>query len=282
MKDDKTLTFIPSGGLANRMRAMASALNLYRHTGRRIDAVWFRDWGLNARFCDIFEPIHAVGLTLREATWLDAITVDRARSRNFNIPKLYQWLRYSKRIYEKQITPLKVNEHFDFDKWAASDDRRLYMSCYQVFGEFENYDSVIRELFVPVDAVQRKIKQYVSQFAKHTVGMHIRRTDNAESIKNSPTEKFFEMADKEIEVDNTTKIYLATDDEPTKEEFRRKYGERVITPSAPATRGSLDGIQDGIVDMWTLAATDIIYGSKGSSFSPMAASIGGNKLIIVE
>jgi hypothetical protein len=34
--------------------------------------------------------------------------------------------------------------------------------------------------------------------------------------------------------------------------------------------------------MWTLAATQKIYGSAGSSFSPMAASIGGTPLEICD
>lgn len=277
--DKKTLTFIPSGGLANRMRAMASALNLYHHTGREVRVVWFKDWGLNARFCDIFEPLDCDGMTLREASLLDLMTVDRARSRNFYLPKLYQGMYFSKAIDEKSVTPLK-QRGFNFDEWAKY-GKRLYMSCYQVFGEFEDYYGLIRQLFKPVPAVMDKVNGFVSQFSGHTIGMHIRRTDNVESIQCSPIEKFLAIADKEIQADGNTKIFLATDDEDTKTTFRQRYGERIITPDAPASRGSLEGIQDGIVDMWTLARTSIIYGSKGSSFSPMASTIGGNALVIV-
>lgn len=273
------ITFIPSGGLANRMRAMASAVNQSQLSGAEINMIWFSDWGLKARFCDTFEPFSIEKIRLREATVIDKITVDRARKSNFFIPSIYQKVVYSKRILEQQVTPLK-KQNFDFVEWAREGNN--YMSCYQVYGDFADYEGLIHKLFTPVKVIQDKIAVYTTQFSQHTIGMHIRRTDNAESIKCSPTEKFIEKADAEIAKDDRTKIFLATDDEETKKLFRQKYGDRVITPDVPASRDSLEGIRDGIVDMWTLAATDIIYGSKGSSFSPMASTIGRNALVIIE
>ena len=48
------LLFVPSGGLANRMRAMASAWQLAVHTGVKVETVWFGDLALNAPFHSIF------------------------------------------------------------------------------------------------------------------------------------------------------------------------------------------------------------------------------------
>ena len=50
------LLFVPSGGLANRMRAMASAWQMAQHTGVKVETVWFCDWALNAPFHAIFPP----------------------------------------------------------------------------------------------------------------------------------------------------------------------------------------------------------------------------------
>ena len=50
----KDITLIPVGGLANRMRAIASAVELSRICDCRLNVYWFRDMGLNARFGDIF------------------------------------------------------------------------------------------------------------------------------------------------------------------------------------------------------------------------------------
>ena len=61
------LLFVPSGGLANRMRAMASAWQLAVHTGVKVETVWFCDWVFNAPFHSIFEPIDNVAMVAREA-----------------------------------------------------------------------------------------------------------------------------------------------------------------------------------------------------------------------
>lgn len=268
-----TLTFIPSGGLANRMRAISSAVNLSQHTGIHVDIVWFNDWGLKARFMDIFKPIDMEGISLRECTPIDKLTVDRARRKNFYIPSLYQHLVYDRMITEKAVATLR-DQNFDFASWVSA-AKHPYMSCYDVFGEFDDYGALIRRLFVPQQIIMNKVSVNISSFSSHTIGMHIRRTDNIDSIRNSPTEKFLETADRELKQNPDTMIFLATDDEAIKEIFRNRYSDHVITPKAKASRDSLAGIRDGIVDMWTLAATDMIYGSYGSSFSVMASNIGG-------
>lgn len=78
-----------------------------------------------------------------------------------------------------------------------------------------------------------------------------------------------------------TRLYLATDDEGVKAEVLARYGRRVVTAPAEASRGSVGGIRDGLADMLTLARTSVIYGSAGSSFSEMAARIGGVPLEVL-
>ncbi len=67
-------------------------------------------------------------------------------------------------------------------------------------------------------------------------------------------------------------IYLATDSEEVKREMKERYGYRNTCSGKKAYRGSLEGIREGITDMYTLARTQKIYGSFQSSFSDMAAA----------
>jgi hypothetical protein len=256
------------------MRALASAYTLTQAVDSRLDIVWFRDWGMQAAFSDIFEPTPL--LPVREATWSDYLLYDRARQKNLFLTKLPQWLLFDRRIKEQRIWYLK-RDGFDFEAWARG--HRCYMSCYQVFGTFP--DALYGKLFQPVSEVVRQVDAYRRQFSAHTVGLHIRRTDNAESIAKSPTSLFVDKMKAEIDGHDDTKVFLATDDEAVKQEFRSLFGQRVITPAATATRSSVEGIRGGLVDLYTLAATQKIYGSAGSSFSPMAASVGGTPLEIV-
>ena len=50
MRNQRQLCFIPSGGLGNRMRAVASAYLLHSQTGVEVRVKWFRDWALDAPF----------------------------------------------------------------------------------------------------------------------------------------------------------------------------------------------------------------------------------------
>ena len=69
-------------------------------------------------------------------------------------------------------------------------------------------------------------------------------------------------------------IYLATDSEEVKWEMKERYGDWIF---CSGKKGTVDlrnkGV--GITDMYTLARTQKIYGSFQSSFSDMAAQIGG-------
>ena len=52
---------VPSGGLANRMRAIASAYTLTQAVGSRLETVWFQDWALTCTFlwverCKVLRP----------------------------------------------------------------------------------------------------------------------------------------------------------------------------------------------------------------------------------
>ena len=238
------LLFVPSGGLANRMRAMASAWQLAANTGVKVETIWFCDWALNAPFHSIFEPIDNVEMVAREAKAWELLTLDRPRERNFRIPLLYQRLRFAQRIDEWQVTPLK-NQGFNFNEWARG--KNSYMSCYQA----------------------------------HTIGVHIRRTDNKESIERSPLSLFVDAARREIDQHDDTRIFLATDDEATKTALKAEFGNRIITSPKPAARNSIAGIRGGVAELWMLASTTTIYGSAGSSYSVMAAKIGDNNLEIL-
>ena len=270
------LLFVPSGGLANRMRAMASAWQLAVHTGVKVETVWFCDWALNAPFHSIFEPIENAEMVAREAKAWEQLTLDRPRKRNFRIPLLYQQLRFAQRIDEWQVTPLK-NKGFDFNKWAA--EKNSYMSCYQDFGHVPN--SVYKHLFHPVGHILEEMQGYHEQFSAHTIGMHIRRTDNKESIERSPLSLFIDAAQREIDLHDDTRIFLATDDEGTKTALKAEFGNRIITSSKPAARNSIAGIRGGVAELWMLASTSTIYGSAGSSYSVMASKIGENKLEVL-
>ena len=154
------------------------------------------------------------------------------------------------------------------------------MASYHAFYPYEQ--SLIGEIFTPIQFIKERIDDRCTQFVNNTIGVHIRRTDNIASIQQSPLVLFFEIVDEELDKDNHTMIYLATDSEEVKLQMGKRYGNRIISSSTPADRNSVAGIQDGLIDMYTLARTRKIYGSFQSSFSEMASQIGGIPIEILK
>lgn len=268
--------FIPVGGLANRMRALASALTLARKSDCRLQVIWFQDWALHAPFHSLFQKIRVPDLALKEAAFSDCL-YDRPRQRNLYFPRLFQQMRFRGCLYEKSITPL-CKQNFDFTKWARQGD--VYMASYTAFQEY-SYD-LLRKLFVPQPEIQQTIDRRCARFTARTIGVHIRRTDNTASIQQSPIELFYTAIDRELDAYPELSIYLATDSETVKQELKDRYGNRLFCAQKEADRSSTAGIQGGVADMYTLARTHKIFGSFQSSFSELASQLGNVPLEIVK
>ena len=263
------ITFVPAGGLANRMMAMASAYAMTQETGDDLNVIWFQDWALNAPFHSVFTPIP--GMKLKEATLSDKLLYDRARKKNLWIPSLPQRLLFERRIQEQDVEALK-SKHFDFNEWSRG--HTCYMSSFNAFGTFS--DTLYAQLFHPVAEVSAVIDRYYAEFSSHTIGMHIRRTDHVLSIQNSPDYLFIEKAEEEIATHSDTKIFLATDSCEVKNLFSAKFGNRILMQEDEASRDSINGIRGGLIDMYTLSRTCKIYGSMSSMFSLIASKLGEN------
>lgn len=278
MKDDKNksrLLFVPSGGLGNRLRAIVSAVQLSETTGTALRIVWFKDWGMGAEWREIFKPMKHYAL--REASLLDSLVYDRPRKRNFFVPKLFQNLLFEQRIDEYDVTPLK-RKNFDFCVWAKG--RNSYMSCYQDFGTVDN--SLYSDLFSPTDEIEQRIARNLEQLGDAPIGIHVRRTDNRAAIERSPISLFFDAMDSIVRDNPAQRFYLATDDEETKNEMLKRYGDALLMSSSKAERGTTEGIKDAVVEMFTLARCREIYGTADSSFSVIASRIGDIPLTILE
>lgn len=121
---------------------------------------------------------------------------------------------------------------------------------------FQLYDYAwISRLFVPVDEIMEEVENRCRNFSDAMIGVHIRRTDNLASIRQSPIELFYQKLDEKIKEDGKVAIYLATDSEEVKREMKERYGDRIFCSGKKADRGSLEGIREGITDMYTLART---------------------------
>ena len=274
----KTNTIILEGGLGNRMRVAAAAYTLALKIQQPLRVLWLPQWGMPCRFDQLFLPLQTpLPFQLRDAQGLEKIIYTRARLSNLWMPRLAQKLLYRHIILAPQIYYLN-KDGFDYEAWFRQGN--AFMTAYRDFCSWD--DALLAQLFQPLPALQQQIDQQTARFTASTIGVHIRRTDNQQSILQSPIQLFFDTLDRLLQEQPDTLIYLATDDQATKQQMRQRYGtQRIITSTQPATRDNDKGIQDALVEMYTLSRTSKIYGSAESTFSEMAAKLGQIPLYVL-
>ena len=281
----KTNTIILEGGLGNRMRVAAAAYAMAQRTGIPMRVLWTSQWGMRCRFDNLFITSPAPSAAkeggeyvLRDAQGFEKVIFARPTWKNLYLPRLLQRLCYRHIILSPQIYYLQ-RDGFDFETWFQQGG--TLMTAYRDFCEWD--DSLIPLLFRPLPAIEQEVSTRAAAFTPHTIGLHIRRTDNQASIDASPDELFFDTVDRELAQHPDLHIYLATDDEPTKALFRQRYGtDRIQTAPTQATRDSASGIHEALIEMLLLARTNHVYGSAGSTFSEMAVKFSGTPLTILK
>lgn len=243
----------PLGGLCNRMRVIVGAASLAKKLGKRMVIVWTQDQSLNARFDELFEPIP-----------YEVIET--------NLTSLSQRLRW------KYLTHLRRCTVLD-DTWIHENARGKDFSHWK--DKVENNNILINSnldiLFDGDYSIFKAKESLLNEFNnviidKGVIGIHIRRTDNMNAVKFSPTKLFLEKMNEEISLNPTIRFYLATDDPKEENIFLKEYGERIIIYQKHSLdRNNPIAIKDAVVDLYNLSRCRKIYGSYYSSFSDTAA-----------
>lgn len=272
----------PIGGLANRMRCIASGIALAMATGSDYEVVWAVNDELAARYEDLF----ILPDVLKDRIKYPSKAIYRI---NYSIPRL-------RNLYITSLT-LKRYSHRFFDEFASLDDviqdskQRLfgntgnrkgtiYIQAGTVFYPFSN--QYYRTLFNLNPEIENRVNIKKRMLGNDYIGIHIRRSDNLMSVKYSPDELFITEIEKILSQNPHTKFYLATDSEETKVKFITQFGEDTIFCSRnPATRTTLNGIKDATEELFILAGAKKILGSYYSSFSESASIIGNAPLVQV-
>ena len=259
-----SLTLVPLGGLCNRLRMIQSGLTLSAIAKAEVQIVWVRNQELGAAFTDMFMPISHESLSETSPFTFTETENNRryalSRKRNLFLPSIWQRYRYDLRITDKHIPdgglPNIISD--------ISGKRVLIQSG---LGFYPCNDHSFTEYFKPNEAVRELIQETSRNITPHTIGLHIRRSDNTKAIRYSPPECFEDIIRKEIERDPLTTFLLATDDETIKQRFLRTFPDQVITSPFKADRTSVQGMQQAAAELFALGMCRRFYGSYWSSFS---------------
>lgn len=262
------IRFLPYGGLCNRLNAVATAVSLAA-MGHRVEVLWLRKSWCAAAFEELFEPLAVEGLRLRSADGASLLW-QRSLPRNLRqAGRVRGWMGWH------NLEDVYPNDTPALTERMAGAERVYISTCQRLLPP----TTPLRTLFKPIAPIADKIASVVGTFSPNTYGLHIRRGDHDYCREHSPLEAFTRRMDALIAQEPDACFYVATDDATVREELIARYPNRIrYYEGATLSRSSVEGMQDAVVDLFALSHTKRIYGSLASSFSEVAAELGGVEL----
>ena len=261
---NSTIFLKTKGGLCNRLRAIDSAIILSKKINKKLIVIWENNNDLGANFNDLFEDIKDVKVVAQCPKNISFFLQKKTLLKLLN----------NMLVLNTEITTLNIKLLFKSKTFLSElkTYRYIYFETEHAFLYPENF-----KMFKPLKVIQKIVNKN-----EVLIGLHIRRTDHVSAILNSTTDLFINTIQKELKQNSTTKFYLATDDLEIKSILLRMFKNKIITNNFELSRLSLNGVQNAVVDLFSLASCIKIYGSLGSSFSETAYHIGDNELILLK
>ncbi len=275
-----TVTLSPIGGLANRMRAILSARTLCRRSNAELHIVWAVNSELHCTPQLLFDT------SIWDFEWHTASAIEHRfiwetpRKGNLYIPAAVQHLLFDTALHDDRFfIPSVPKPSQTLDIAAAT--KKLYIASGLEFTPYDKNEA--KEIFRPAPNIEQSVSEKLNHMGSgRRIGVHIRRTDNKQSIANSPDQLFITLIDRELDICPDTSFYLATDSESVKRNLAARYGNALHFSPHQAVRNTSAGIIEATAEMFTLSRMDKIIGSYYSSFSEMASQIGRIPLAVAK
>ena len=273
VKEVQSIVLVPLGGLCNRLRAILSAIALARDCRVPLRIVWLRDPGLNANYVNLFEPLSAssdVQVSVMDSRAWYRYGVPRRR--NLFMPALWQHYAFDTCLTEANLSSEGIEQ-----KIRGLIQGNVFIQTGLSFYPCD--DRLLLRFFRPTRIIRDMIKSRKELITHHTIGLHIRRTDNAQSIAHSPLWAFEEAMQRDLLRNPETTFYLATDDPTVLDTLTIRFPGKVFIGNQSQmigkeergqmsrNRSSLNGMQEAVAELFTLIACPRFHGSYWSSFS---------------
>lgn len=306
MVNVRCLIASPRGGLCNRLLALASSMRVAERSGRSLLLDWVPDAACGARFEQIFLP------DIPSATAEDLAGAERIRHRRTTFwgdravdasggpdklavesytfffdsaereavrregPGVSEFLvvRRLVRYWEGLRPAPPVSDAVDpFARRYAASDRPF--PAYRWLSPYLNRLRPVPEVVAAVEAFARR------HALDGRIGVHVRRGDQRRAIKVSTDDKFLRRMTGLTREDPAVRFFLCTDSESTRRFLLDSHcadedaGGMVCRPAASYDRSASVAIVDALIDLLLLSRCKTILGSFGSTFSVVAALLGG-------
>ncbi len=255
------------------MRAIGSAMILAEKRGEKVLVYWKVAPELGCPFEELFEKPAAFSLVNYRSDYYP--------------PKMFRQLT-SRRLGNEEIRSVRTVDGLP-DDFIKTLPKRLYIATEEHFFPNRDYSA-----FSPQKRLLKKVSALTGPYTlpdpaadtdaghtNHLIGVHIRRTDNKPAIGKRSTNAFLSAMEAEIASDPDVRFYLATDDLSEEKTLREHFPGKIISNEGrDLSRDSVTGIQDALIDLYSLSRCSKIIGSFYSSFTDLAADIRGIPLIV--
>ncbi|MDR6944695.1 hypothetical protein [Mucilaginibacter pocheonensis] len=270
----------PIGGLANRMRVIASGIWLKGILNTDLTIIWNENYELNCPFDLLFENSDAFKIISKPISY--------RYLKPSNEVGLIKRTLFSLRNKLIGIDYCIIEGNFPSNTWiginilsilSAQKDKNIYIQTCQEFGD--NIPSF--KYLIPIKKIKDKINLITKNFNQLVVGVHIRRTDNVISIEKSPIELFIKAIEKKLITEEKTTFFLCSDDHEVEKKIISTFGNsKIIINRKENSRITIHGMQDAVTDLYCLSYTSEIFGSYWSSFTEVAAKFNNTQLTIIK
>ena len=261
----RTLTVFTRAGLSNRLRVLLSGIALAEATGRELTMLWPRSPACGATFRELFTNDWPV------------VDVDEIPSALAAMPSWKPWSRPGMGDLLEAAEPHVVVRT---PSWLIAParypaHRALAARCVELFGQL-----------APTAVIRDRVAAFRSRhFRPLMIGVHARRGDflTVRPDRSWNTGRILAAIDRFLIERPEAGILLCTDDgapepegkptarEGVREILRARYGDRLVeTSPSSLDRSTPESIQDALVDLLLLRATDAFVGTTASTFSDLA------------
>ena len=272
-----SVTVIPQGRLASRLRAVASAVDLYREAEKPVEIVWFESEDFNAPHERLFTlspkyvPPH---ITLREGRWYERLTNDLPGKNNLYASAPFVFVRYDLvlRGERERLRDVPGKDwRADLLTLSSKPGERVLLSA---DSSISVKSHLIYRYLEPTVEVLGVRNSRMSGWGSNVVGIHLSRPRGQESFAESPTELYIRRMQRMIEEDPTTTFFLATTDDDEQERLQTIFRNRVFAFRSISEPGSPESIIEAFGELLALSSTRMILTTPHSTFSEVAAEMG--------
>jgi hypothetical protein len=262
-------------GLGHRIAALVSSECFGRQIGERVRVFWQRDRTCFASASELFDLSAFEHVDLQSPNALPEPEFQRVWVRSLS-PSSSESPEYfaTSRIPDPSLPgPLHPSEfHIEAMRHVVITTSYAWYARSQ-----PTFLRILRSLR-PEPAIRAAVDEFFDQLGleRDVVGVHVRRTDNANAIKYSPLSAYV-RAMRDFEPRETVFVLLS-DDASVAGDLAALLPEcRIVEPGFPGPLGrdTLGGMRRAAAEFFTLARCPVVVHSAHSAFSSMAVLFGG-------